>query len=431
VSAQPLAREAREKGTLRRWIGILSAYFTAQTLTQLLGIAAGLLFVNLMPVREFALYALASSVITFFTFASDLGSTGSLVYFFNQAAREGGGYPSYFAAVLSLRRAAFFLGAAAVCLALPWVAARRGFGGWEVALALGGVLLAVWFQIDASLGLLALRLDGRQGASYRAELAGSGTRLAGAGLLAAVARLEGWLGVLSAALGPVVTARLARPGRPREETAADLRPHRRAVLRYLLPTLPGALYFSVRGPLLVWLAAAFGSTRSLAEVGALGRLGLVVGLFSGLTGIVFLPRLAHIADDRLYRARFLQFGGFLLLLAAGMLAAAAAAPGLFLFLLGESYAGLRAELLLVVAGAGLSLLDGYAVSVNLARAWTRWQGLAVASLAVTQALLIVLLPLSTARGVLWFNLLSAAAALAGQAAIAALGFLRPRWVRWA
>jgi O-antigen/teichoic acid export membrane protein len=431
VSAQPLAQETRAKGTLRRWIGILSAYFTAQTLTQLLGIAAGLLFVNLMPVREFALYTLASSVITFFTFASDLGSTGSLIYFFNKAVREGEGYPSYFAAVLSLRRAAFLLGAAGVCAVFPVAAAGRGFGGWEIALAVGGVLLAVWFQIDASLGILALRLAGRQGDSYRAELAGNGTRLAGAGLLAAVARLEAWLGVLSAAVGAVVTALLARSGRPREETAADLRPHRRAVLRYLLPTLPSALYFSIRGPLLIWLAAAFGSTRSLAEVGALGRLGLVVGLFSGLTGIVFLPRLARIVDDGLYFVRFLQFGAFLLLLAAGMLAAAALAPGLFLFLLGKSYAGLRTELLLVVAGAGLSLLDGYTVSINLARAWTRWQGLAVTSLALTQAVLVLLLPLSTTVGVLWFNLLSSAAALAGQLVIAALGFLRPRWVHWA
>ena len=57
MSAQPLVQERHreEQGTLRRWIGILSAYFTTQTLTQLLGIAAGLLLINVLPVAEFAL----------------------------------------------------------------------------------------------------------------------------------------------------------------------------------------------------------------------------------------------------------------------------------------------------------------------------------------------------------------------------------------
>ena len=84
----PLA-SSPPQGRLLRWAKILSAYFTAQTVTQLLGIAAGLLFVNFMPVREYALYTLASSVITFFSFVTDLGSTTSLVHFYHRTAREG------------------------------------------------------------------------------------------------------------------------------------------------------------------------------------------------------------------------------------------------------------------------------------------------------------------------------------------------------
>ena len=84
----------------------------------------------------------------------------------------------------------------------------------------------------------------------------------------------------------------------------------------------------------------------------------------------------------------------------------------------------------VVAGAGVSLLDGYFVSVNFARSWTRWQGLAVLSLIVVQAALVALLPLSTTSGVLTFNLLSGAAALIGQVVIVTLGFTRSQWVQW-
>jgi O-antigen/teichoic acid export membrane protein len=420
---------------VRNWAKILSAYFTAQTLTQLAGIAAGLVLIRFLPVREFALYTLAASVITFFTFASDLGSTTSLVHFFHRAAKEGEDFPRYFAAVLSLRRTAFLLGLLLVVLVFPAMAGAKGFGLVETWLAMAGIALCVRFQIDASLRVLALRLHDRYGPSYRAELAGAGLRLLMALLMVAAGVLYGWLGVLVSAVGPAATALLARSA---DEASVgpwpgleDLRRHRRSALRYLLPTLPSALYFAVQGPLVVWLAATFGSTRNVAEVGALGRLGLVVGLFSGLAGVVFLPRLARIVDDRLYRLRYLQFGGMLLAIALGMLLTAWLAPEPFLWLLGASYAGLDRELLLVIAGSGLALLDGYCMAVNLARSWTRWQGAAVLSLAALQAVLVALLPLSTTSGVLLFNVLGSAAALAGQLAINAVGFTRPEQVRWA
>jgi O-antigen/teichoic acid export membrane protein len=426
--------EGREGGLFRSrlvaWTRILSAYFTTQTLTQLAGIAAGLLFVNFMPVREFALYTLAFSVITFFTFVSDLGSTTSLVYFFHRSKGEAGEMRRYVAAVLSLRRIAFVLGAAGIVAVFPRAALAKGFGWRESLLALAGLLLAVWFQVSASVRVLALRLADRYGQSYRAEMSGGGVRLALAALLVAAGALRAWLGVLSAALGSVAVSLLARPERGETAAVADLRPYRRQVLRYLLPSLPSALYFSIQGPLTIWLATTFGSTRNMAEVGALGRLGLVVGIFSNLTGVVFLPRLARIADERLYLRRYLQFGALLLAVAAALTAAAAAGPSLFLLLLGGHYAGLHRELFLVVAGSGLTLLGGYAVAVNLARSWNRWEGLAVVVLIAVQAGLVAVLPLGTTAGVLLFNVCTGATGLLLQLIIALGGFVRPGWVRW-
>jgi O-antigen/teichoic acid export membrane protein len=429
VSAPPAPSPARQR--LRRWTGILSAYFSTQALTQLLGIAAGLVFVNFMPVTEFALYTLATSVLTFFAFLTDLGSSNSLLHFFRRTAAEGTPFAPYYAAVLTLRRAVFLIGVAAVAVVFPLLARQRGFSTGDALLTTAGIVLAVWFQISSSLRLLALRLEDRYGLSYRAELAGAGLRLLLALGMVAITLLEAWLGVLAAATATALTATIARPARRAASAGAELAPYRRQILRYLLPTLPSALYFAVQGPLVVWLAATFGGTRNIAEVGALGRLGLVVGVFSGLVGVVFVPRLARITDDRLYLRRYLEFGSCLAAIAAALLAAAWSVPELLLWLLGPHYSGLHRELLLVVAGASLGLLDGYAVAVNLARSWTRWQGLAVATLAAAQLVLVLNLDLSTTMGVLGFLVWSRVVALAGQVGIAALGFTRPRWVQWA
>src|SRR5436305_3648579 len=231
------ATAGRGRERLARWTKILSAYFTTQTLTQLLGVAFGLLFVNFMPVREFALYALAFSVITFFNFVSDLGSTTSLVYFFRHAQGEREEVGRYVAAVMSLRRLAFLLGAGPVLLAFPRIAAAKGFGLRESLLATAGILLCVWFQVSASVRVLALRLADRYGLSYRAELTGGGVRLLLALILVVCGWLWAWLGVLVSSFGAAATAMIARPARlgPETRTEADLRPYRARVLRYLLP----------------------------------------------------------------------------------------------------------------------------------------------------------------------------------------------------
>jgi O-antigen/teichoic acid export membrane protein len=413
----------------RRWAGILSAFFSTQSLIQLLGIATGILFIRTMPMQEWALYTLAFSVITFFTFVSDLGSSSSLLYFFNQSHRTGEPFPPYVSAVLSLRRTAFLLGGLGVVVALPRIALAKGFGVRDTALATVAVLVCVWFQISASLRVLVLRLADRYGESYRAEMVGAVLRLALAGAMVMAALLRAWLGVLATGLGTALVALLAlrSTGAP---VGGDLRPYRRKVLRYMLPTLPSALYFSIQGPMVVWLAATFGGTRNIAEVGALTRLGMVVGLFSSLTGIVFLPRLSRITDDRLFRRRYLQFGALLAAVAGALFCAAALLPRLFLFILGGHYAGLDRELRLVVAGAGLTLLGGYTVGVNLSRSWTRWETAAVLTLIAFQVLFVSVLPLGTTSGVLWFHLLSAAVGLSLQLTVVLTGFVRPSWVHW-
>jgi len=431
LSAAASAPASQLRDRLRRWTGILSAYFTTQALTQLLGIAAGLVLINRLPVEQFALYSLATSVVTFFGFATDLGSSGSLLYFYRRTRGDAAAFRAYPAAVLSLRRGLFLVGALGVAAAFPAAATAEGFAPREVTLVLAGILLCVWFQISSTLRLLALRLEDRYLRSYRADLLGAALRLLLTLGMVAAALLFAWLGMLASAAGAaLVTLLAASPTAPAAATAGELLPARRQVVRYLLPTLPSALYFSLQGPLVVWLAATFGGVRNIAEVGALGRLGLVVGIFASLTGIVFLPRLARLHDDRLYRRRYLQFGSLMLAIGAALLAAAALFPQAILWVLGPAYSGLRRELVLVVAAAAVSLVGGYAVGVNLARSWTRWQTPAMMALVLAQATIVWLTPMGTTAGVLTFNLASATVGCALQLAIAAVGFARPALVHW-
>ncbi|PYO57707.1 MAG: hypothetical protein DMD83_07790, partial [Candidatus Rokuibacteriota bacterium] len=361
-------------------------YVVWQPAIQLAGIAAGLLFVNLMSTREYALYALASAAMTLLGLLCDLGITNSLLYFRREASIRGVSFDAYLRGAMWLRRlllavaAPLFLGvfaglalsnglgAVATCagaliiIAGAWfqitaaihlvtlrLAGRYGASYRAelvgAAARLAGALIIIagaWFQITAAIHLVTLRLAGRYGASYRAELVGAAARLAGAAVMAVTSMVYAVPALVAGALGSLLTARAAAsrtgPGDARH-VVVDPRPARREIVRYLVPTLPSAIYFSFQSPLLAFLSAMFGDARNIAEVGALGRLGLIVGLLTGLIPGVIIPRLAGVLDERLYGRRYAQYLMLLGVSGLTLVVSAYGWPGLFLALLGPRYRG--------------------------------------------------------------------------------------------
>lgn len=409
-----------------QWSRMLSAFLTVQTLNQILALGTGLLLVRTASKETFALYAIASSVLTFFTTASDLGVTGSLVHFFHQEKKGAGSFTAALHAVGQLRRWALLIGSPIAALVFLGMAGRQGFHGAVAALCAAALVVGVAVQISASLGLQRLRLTDGLRRSYQAELSGNSLRLILTGGLAVGGLLTPLLGAPAAVavsvLGTAATAWIARQRSASPRPArADIIEARRKVIAYLTPSLPSGLYFSIQGPLIIWLAATFGSTTQLADVGALGRLGLLVSVLSPLPGVILLPRLAHVTDETLFWRRAVQFGFLFAGLLAPFVLVSWLYPQAFLSLLGRHYAGLGPELPLAMAGAAVGVFGGYLVGLTRARGYTRWDTAALLCLIAAQAVLAALLPLATVRGVLAFGLGSGIAGALLQAGIATLG----------
>ena len=83
-------------------------------------------------------------------------------------------------------------------------------------------------------------------------------------------------------------------------------------------------------------------------------------------------------------------------------------PSQILYLLGQKYAHLQHELLLMVLASVLSALTGTVWSLNASKAWIGGSWLYIPLTLATQAALIPLLDLSSVHGVLVFYLVSAA-----------------------
>jgi hypothetical protein len=90
-----------------------------------------------------------------------------------------------------------------------------------------------------------------------------------------------------------------------------------------------------------------------------------------------------------------------------VLLSAALFPHQFLFVLGNKYAHLERELLLMVAGSVLAALTGAFWALNSAKAWIAGAWLYIPLTITAQLALVPFVDFSTVNGVLIFNLLSA------------------------
>jgi len=415
----------------RQWSRLFSEYAAAQVLIQALGILGGLWLVNLLPVREYALYTFALSIFAFLSVFSDLGVGSALLFFRRETRAAGGAFAPYVRAAYKVRYALLAVGLCAGLAFMATIGPERGFAEAEIAAIAVMLVAAVWAQVGSSVASLQLRLEGQYRGSYLAEACANAVRLLIVAAMWLASAPLAWLAMLSGAAGAlasrtVATVALRRAGHalpaasPRAYGHAPLKD----IVRYLLPMSLSAAYFSIQGPLTVWLSAYFAGTRTVAEVGALGRLGLLFGLLSGFMSAVLIPRLAAVTDDAHYLRRYLQFWVVLAVFGSGVVLLAWAVPDWLLWLLGDAYAGLGTGVLLVAASAVLASWGGYVVGINNARGWVGLQPAAVAIFAATQVWLIMVLDLSSTVGVLYYGLWSSLAGLLLQVVINVAGFIK-------
>lgn len=423
AGAGRLHQDLRRLGSFLSGVG---AFAAVQGLSQALGLGAGVLWVRSLPVDEFAVYTMATSVITLAAILSDLGAGSALQYFFHLWRGDPTRFAPFVHTVRSLRR---WLG----LLISPVLLIAAGFGVvrdarvWPTALAASLVLGSVFVQQEASIRLVVLRLQGEWGRVYRSDVALAGLRLAAAASLSVLRAATVTTALASNLMATLVASRLARlVGLPQSRGGPGVQ---RQVFRFLLPILPDTLFFAFQGQLVIWIAAMAGTTRQVAEIGALARIGLLFAVPQGLAVNYLVPRLANRHDHGGFRAATVRYSVFLLLLATGVAGLAAAVPWAFLWILGERYRALTAGLLVVVTNAALSVLSAFFVQVNRMRGWTQsiWKAVLLAILGQVGYALVV--PLSTTAAVLGVGLVSTVVLFTSYLLMTVAGLARSRDAR--
>ncbi|RZK45267.1 MAG: polysaccharide biosynthesis protein [Hymenobacter sp.] len=144
----------------------------------------------------------------------------------------------------------------------------------------------------------------------------------------------------------------------------------REVLKGVKRTLPVVIYHCVSGQISIWLISLFGTTNSIAQIGALGRLTMAFTLFSSIFSTLAVPRFSRMHNNKTSLLK-----GFISIQIIALIIGCVISIIVWLFsdkillILGKKYSNLNYELVLVSIISCVGLLEGLCSQLVLSRGW--------------------------------------------------------------
>jgi O-antigen/teichoic acid export membrane protein len=388
---------------------VVSNFAFVQAVVQVISFLSGILLIRHLDQREYAYFTIANTMQGTLNVLADIGISIGLVSIGGRVWHDRHRFGQLVNTALGLRRKLGTLAVLGVVPVLYFMLVKNGASVNYTAILILAVLVGLSVQL--SIGVLSVvpRLRSDIGRIQTIDLTGALVRflmlvtlmylfLNSAIALAvgsATLLLQYWM------LRRYVTGVI-------DFKASENPEDRAAMLGFIKSQAANAVFFCLQGQITVFLISIFGrQIGSIAEVGALGRLAMIFAVLSHLLANVFAPAFARCQNVSKLLWQYAAIVGAVAGFSLVIIVAATFFPREFLFVLGNKYAHLERELLLMVAGAVITAIASTLWSLNAAKAWIAGSWLYIPLTLATQLALIPSTDFSSVRGVLTFNLISA------------------------
>lgn len=399
--------------TIVNWGKLISITGLAQIIVQAVSFFSGILIIRLLSVQEYALYTLCNTMLGTMIVLTDGGISTGVLSAGGKVWQDKKKLGSVLATALDLRLK-FALGSLVLSVPILFFLLLHNGASWFMAFL---IVLAMIPAFYASLSDSLLEIIPRLSQTVlplqrnQAEVGIARFLLSGlavflfpwafiAVLAAGLPRLWGNIG-----LRKIVYSIASENQKPDEEVKKE-------ILGLVKRILPTSIYYCVSGQITIWLISIFGNTTSLAQLGALGRLSMILTILVAMVSTLVLPRFAILpAEKKIVLQRFGQIMFVLTALLSLIVLAVYFFPLPVLWILGQDYKGLNYELLLSIVGSCISLLSGIVFSLYSSRGWAIPPVLLISINLLAIIIFASLLDLSNLQGVLILNIALALVAL--------------------
>jgi len=353
------------------WTKLVAVTGGGQIIVQLTGLLSGIMIIRMLPTEQFAYYTIANTMLSTIVLLSDGGiGTGTLAFggkVWNNRRQLG----TVVSTAIRLRNR---LAIGSIAIGIPiviYLLLHNGASWLTAALISLSILPAILAGLTDSLLEIPLKLNQNIVALQKNQIFYNLARFV--------------FIVVSLFTLPWVTIILLANGIPRiwanfklrkisGEYADARQPHdpeiQAGMFRIVKRSLPEIIYYCLSGQITIWLISLYSSVQSVAEIGAISRISLLINLFSTIFTTLVIPRYAKLKNQRsgLIKNLFIIFFCSMVL-SLFITAGSWLFSKQILWLLGEKYAALKVELVLNIVSTCLAMISGILFQVYSSRGW--------------------------------------------------------------
>ena len=390
------------------WVKLLSKFVSVELIIQALGFASGILIIRILNKEEYAYFTIANSLQSTMNVLSESGiGSGILLiggkvwqkpYLFSQLIRTG----------MQLK---YYLGVITVILVLPillWLLISNGTSFVYTILIILAILIEFYFYLIQGLlvNVPILKSQIKQIQILNIIYASSRLLFLGVAWLTSFNALTCLCCSTAASIFKTVLLQRWNKGFLEKNISIN-KDYSQQIKESIRNVIAYSIFFCIQGQITIWLISVFGQTKSIAEVGALGRLGVIFTVMSSVVSNIVVPRFAKCQSLKLLRLRYFQIMLIYASLSITLLVFSVTFPQELLWILGNKYSHLQKELFLMVFTAMIYSISSVAWSLNNSRGWIKDSWLIIPSTILVQILLLIILDVSNVKGVIIFGLISA------------------------
>ena len=390
---------------------LVSLTGSAQIIIQFVGMVTGIFIIRMLSTQEYAYYTIANTMLGTMTVLADGGVSIGVMNQGGKVWNDKRELGAVLSTGMGLRKVFAIYSLLVSIPILSYLLWHQGAGSWTILLIVVTLIPAFYAAISDSLLEIFPKLNqDLRALQYNQVLVGV-LRL----VLSCISVFFlpfTFIAILASGLPRVygnfklkkIAHRFADNGIPQDEQRkADM-------LKIVRGTLPGLIYYCLSGQITNWLISIFGTTASIAQVGALGRFSALLSIFSVLFATLLTPRFARFPDNvSLLATRFVQFLLLLLVLSLSIIGVTWLFPTQILWILGKDYANLNYALILSIIGGCVNLAAGSVFSITTSRGWIVNPVLLVSYNISVIIIGLFLLDVSTIGGILGLNIFIGAA----------------------
>jgi O-antigen/teichoic acid export membrane protein len=388
------------------WGKLISITGSAQLIVQAVGFASGIMIIRLLPTKEYAFYVLANTMLGTMTLLADGGiATGVLAQgakVWNDRQKLG----VVIATGLELRKK-FAIGSLLISTPILVYLLRYHNASWLMTFLISLSLIPAFLSaLSDELLEIAPKLKQDIVPLQKNQMLASLTRLL---MLGATLFFFPWTFVaildsgISRAWANIRLRKISITYADRNQSSdAQVQ---KGIIKTVKRVLPTSIYYCLSSQITIWLISIFGSTKSLAQVGALSGLSTALTLFNIVFNTIVVPRFARLPGQlTLVLKRFFLIQAVLWLVGLIIAIVVWFFSKNILWILGHNFSSLNKELVLVAAGSSVTLISGCTSALLSSRGIIVPPTIYIPTIIVIQVGLAFVVPIDKVVGVLLYGI---------------------------